>query len=200
MTIVIVGEGTSDSALQWPVRWIFEELDFSGELEIHISHRSLDKGAGLRGKIETAIKLFSPDVIFVHRDSDGESYDQRANEIATASDHFDSMKFVPLITVRMMEAWLLINESAIRIAAGNPKGNKPLNLPRIGKLETLTDPKTLLFDLLREASELTGRRLKKFSVYEARRIAAEEIQDFSPLLQLKAFQNLKKEIEAKIIG
>jgi hypothetical protein len=67
-------------------------------------------------------------------------------------------------------------------------------------LEGIADPKSLLFQLLREASELKGRRLKKFSETEARKITAVEIEDFSPLLRLRAFQALKEALKDQLLS
>jgi hypothetical protein len=49
----------------------------------------------------------------------------------------------------MTEAWLLIDEKAIREAAGNPKGRQPLNLPKPSKTEELSDPKETLKPIFR---------------------------------------------------
>jgi hypothetical protein len=121
-------------------------------------------------------------------------------EIENATRIVDSVAVVPLITVRMMESWLLISESAIRTASGNPQGRKPLEIPKISSLEGIADPKSLLFKLLRDASELKGRRLKKFSETEARKIIAVEIEDFSPLLRLRAFQALKEALKNQLLS
>jgi hypothetical protein len=197
LSIVIVAEGSSDSALEWPIRWLFKELGIKNPLEIKTSFRSHDSKSGLKGKLRTACQLFEPDLILVHRDSDGTSYKKRFEEIQRVSAQLDIVDLVPVVTVRMMEAWLLISEPAIRIASGNPQGRVSLNLPKTRQLEAIADPKSLLFELLKTASELKGRRLKKFSEFEARRITAEEIEDFSPLLQLSAFQALKKALKEK---
>lgn len=95
----------------------------------------------------------------------------------------------------MTEAWLLINEPAIRRASGNPNGTKPLNLPDLTALEQIQDPKQILFDVLRKASGLRGRRLKTFNMSECRIRVTELINDFSSLRELTAFQRLEEDIE-----
>jgi hypothetical protein len=47
----------------------------------------------------------------------------------------------------MTEAWLLIDETALRTAAGAPGGRQIVNLPPSRELESLADPKTLLGSL-----------------------------------------------------
>lgn len=51
------------------------------------------------------------------------------------------------------------------------------------------------YRLLYEASGLTGRRLKQFSVNERVHRLAEIINDFAPLRALSAFQALETEIQ-----
>ena len=95
----------------------------------------------------------------------------------------------------MQEAWMLIDENAIRIAAGNPNGTVALRLPRLQEIENLAEPKNLLHELLRNASELTGRRLKKFSASANAHRVAELIEDWKPLRKLSAFIEFEAELD-----
>ncbi|HTV61000.1 MAG TPA: hypothetical protein VMH30_00370, partial [Verrucomicrobiae bacterium] len=76
---------------------------------------------------------------------------------------------------------------AIRKAAGNPHGQVALNLPQLNRLESRPDPKKELQRALRIASELTGRRLKKFNTTQAFWRIVDFLDDFSPLRQLPAY-------------
>jgi hypothetical protein len=97
----------------------------------------------------------------------------------------------------MTEAWLLIDEEALRRAAGNPNGRTPLKLPSITQLENIPNPKDELHRLLKDASELTGRRLRQFNVQERARRLADLIEDFSPLRKLSAFQELEAAVSTR---
>ena len=94
----------------------------------------------------------------------------------------------------MQEAWLLIDEAALRGAAGNPNGKDPLDLPGIETLEGLPNPKQILYDLLRQASGLGGRRLRSFNERLSGHRVAELIEDFRPLYRLTAFQRLAGDV------
>jgi hypothetical protein len=94
----------------------------------------------------------------------------------------------------MTEAWLLIDETAIRTAARNPNGKIKLGIPAIKKLENLPDPKDVLHELLRQASEAQGRDLKKFRVHAMVHRLAELIEDYSSLRQLSAFQQFESDL------
>jgi len=95
----------------------------------------------------------------------------------------------------MQEAWLLFDEEILRRAAGNPYGRIALKLPTLAKLEQLPDPKSILYDLLREAGELHGRRKKQMPLNKHARRVAELANDFKLLRALPAFQALKREIQ-----
>jgi hypothetical protein len=94
---------------------------------------------------------------------------------------------VPVVPIRMTEAWLLIDEMAVRRAANNPNGSGPCVIPQARSLERLVDPKETLFELLRNASGLPARRQRTFNVGRARARVSELIEDFSPLRRLSSF-------------
>jgi len=156
-------------------------------------------------RISTAINLYPCDLLFIHRDAEGEDPTIRYEEIHNALREIAAQGIqapsVCVVPVRMTEAWLLINEPAIRLAAGNPNGTRPLSIPDLTTIEQIQDPKELLFAILRKASGLRGRRLKTFSMGESRIRITELIDDFSPLRELKAFQRLEEDIlKLKQIG
>jgi hypothetical protein len=95
----------------------------------------------------------------------------------------------------MTEAWLLIDEAAIRSAAGNPRGTTILDLRRLRAIEDKADPKNVLYTALRQACELKGRRLARFSPQDAAGFVAERISDFRPLQCLSAFREFQAELK-----
>lgn len=201
LRFTLVGEGTSDRVLIPILRWMLgirhPDSEWIGQPAN--LHELPKPPRGLQGKIATASDLFPADVIFIHRDADRESPSKRRDEIAEALRMLPTRPArhcVPVIPVRMTEAWLLISESALRSASGNPGGRKPLSLPPVSKLESVADPKQLLQDLLLEASELTGRRRKKFSFPEVRARIPDFLEDFETLLRLPSAKELFDEIAA----
>jgi hypothetical protein len=152
---------------------------------------------GLPDRIGAATEYFPADVLFVHRDAERESPDRRREEVDQALRFLspsERPRSVPVVPVRMTEAWLLISETAIRHAAGNPNGRVPLTLPPRNRLESLPDPKAILETQLVTASELQGRRKKKFQFATHRARVAELIDDWSYLLELPSARRLFDEI------
>ncbi len=157
--------------------------------------RHLRVSPGSLGKrIEVALALYPCDLLFVHRDAERGTLAERAEENADAIGGDGSVANVPVVPVRMMEAWFLFDESAIRRAADNPSGKVALALPASRSVERLPDPKGALEQLLRAASERTGRRLEKFRMGPAKHRVAELITDYSPLRQLSAFAALETQL------
>ncbi|MBC8418780.1 MAG: hypothetical protein ISR62_05605 [Desulfobacteraceae bacterium] len=68
------------------------------------------------------------------------------------------------------------------------------DMPELSVIEQIPNPKDVLFEILREASGLTGRRLKRFNTDECRIRITGLVSDFSPLRQLSAFQRLENDI------
>lgn len=149
----------------------------------------------LPGKIRVTLDLYPCDLLFIHRDAEKELYEARYAEIIRALDGLETPPAICVIPVRMQEAWLLFNETAIRRAAGKPNGCNPLNLPKMNITENLPNPKQRLFDLIRNSSELSGARLKKLKPHKRAFLVSQSIEDFSPLRSLSAFQLLEKDLK-----
>jgi len=159
--------------------------------------RGKDKEPRLAGKIRAALHHYPCDLLFVHRDaesSEREIRQQRYEEIRKAMEAH-AVPYVGVVPVRMTEAWLLIDAEAICKAADNPHCQAKIVLPSLRRLETLSDPKQELHELLERASEKKGRRLDQFRRdLSWRRVrVAELISDFAPLHQLSAFAQFAEE-------
>jgi hypothetical protein len=81
------------------------------------------------------------------------------------------------------------------LAAGNPRGKVTINLPDIDRLESIPDPKQLLHDVLRDASEYAGRRRQKFNPGKQAMRLGDLIIDYSPLRRLSAFRQLEATVQ-----
>ena len=135
--------------------------------------------------------------LFVHRDAEAQPSDFRREEIAKALLQ-TQVRHIPVVPVRMTEAWLLADEIAIRKAAGNPNGVEKLNLPALRKLEDLPDPKKVLHDAIIKASGLNARRRARIPVHQRVHLIPNYIDDYSRLNVLSAFQRLQQDIRAMI--
>jgi len=148
-------------------------------------------------KLQLSVELYPCDLLFIHRDAETQPFTEREQEIAhvikTVTAQF-LRPFVPVVPVRMMEAWLLIDEAAIRSAAGNPNGSEVLDLPRVSQVEDLPDPKSVLHGLIREASGLSAYRRRRLNVRQLVYRNADLVDDFSPLESVPAFARFSAEL------
>jgi len=195
----LLANGGSDRALMPLIEWLLRE---------HLPDRAArpqwaDLGrlrlppSTLVEKIGWAFALYPCSLMFIHRDSEGMPHDERTDEIRKAVQASSiSAIAVPVVPVRMTEAWLLFDENAIRRAAGNPNGRVRLQLPT--NPEALPDPKQDLHTLLKSASELSGRRLKKFRAAQRVQRVAELIQDYGPLRALPAFNAFDAKLQSAL--
>lgn len=195
----LVTDGPSDRALVQVIRWSLTRLVPHQPVSLAWAdtRNSAPPDTGLNGRIGLATRLYPCDIVFVHRDAEAQDPDLRRQEIHAAVRELDHIggAAVCVIPVRMTEAWLLVDEQAIRTAAGRPGGLETLTIPPPRRLESLADPKQVLKDALRAASGFTGRRLKKFRVDQATNRVAELIDDFSPLLALSAFARFHQDLD-----
>jgi hypothetical protein len=197
----LLSEGSSDQALMPILTWLLDQhfpaLDIKeGWVDLR---RLRPPPRDLKTRIRTAIELLPCDLLFVHRDSNAVCPEARRREIFTAFDEAFSRQesrpaLIPVVPVRMMEAWLLFDEAAVRWAAKNTSGTMPLQLPPLDRCETIPDPKAMLEITLRKASGLSSSRRRKLPVRRWVHALAGRIGDFEPLRRLAAFRKLEEDI------
>jgi hypothetical protein len=163
--------------------------------EAQWANRPPRKGVRLADRIRSALAELPCQILFVHRDAEGLPRESRFAEIrSNILAEAGAATIIPVVPVRMSEAWFLIDETALRVASGNPNGSVRIELPRLKELEGLPDPKAILRNLLKTASELQGRRLQKFNADRACLRIADFITDFGPLRNLTAFRALESDV------
>ena len=160
MRFLLACEGQSDAGLIPHIERLIVEHSDEGtvEGESWFHHSPLEK------KVRTGMHAAGNivDVLFVHRDANSAGADARFQEIARAVEVAGvAVPWVSVVPVRMTEAWLLLDEAAIRKAVGRPNGRAPLDLPTPREAERRADPKQILADAFLAASEATGRREKR---------------------------------------
>lgn len=197
---LLLCEGSSDTALVPHLRRLLSHCGASEVVGTAIALVTVRGGPGRRGaalerKIRTVLSVETEfDLLFIHRDSDGAGYEQRLREILQAVRGAGvEVAEIPIIPIRATEAWILLNEEAIRRVAGNPRGRQPLNLPRPSRVEQLSEPKRLLEDALVAACGHQGLRLKKFrsKFGQHRRILLEQLPIGGALDEVPAWVRLK---------
>ena len=195
----LLTDGPSDACLVHVLNWLL--LQFPGAVRRGFIAQYADAkhlpavSEGLAVRMRAAANVWPCDVLFVHRDAERVPLEERFREIRAAAPP-ECPPPLAVVPVRMTEAWLLIDEAAIRKAADNPHGTVDLALPKLNALERIADPKAVLRDALVLASEKSGRHRDRFSQRLASRVqrVAELIGDFSPLRSLRAFRAVEEQV------
>jgi hypothetical protein len=166
----LLADGPSDRALLPILTWLLREYcpDCAVQAEWADLRRLPKRPASLAERILRSVDLYPCDILFIHRDAERDTIDWRKSEIHEAIELVTESNSIPVtinvIPIRMQEAWLLFDERAIRKASGNPNGQENLQLPPLNRVERLSNPKKILYELLREASGLSGRRRARLQV------------------------------------
>jgi len=190
----LITDGSSDQALLSILSWLLIDLGVRLAIQpLWADFRRLRyPPKKLSEKIQKAIDLYPCDLLFIHRDAEKESRQNRIEEIHIAISTLNQAMALPVICVvpiRMTEAWLLLDEVAIRTAAGNPNGMQTLNLPKASKIELLSDPKETLRELLTTARPSARTKLPPITR------VAELTESFHLLRHLSAFQALESDLK-----
>lgn len=194
----LLADGSSDQVLIPVLNWLFDRYYPEVPYRPQFAERLLSGTRELAERAREALRLYPCDILFVHRDAERETYDARVDEIRRGLALIDT-HFVPVVPVRMTEAWLLSDEQAIRRAANNPNGTEELDLPPAREWDRLPDPKLCLFTALEKASGLSSRRRRSFSQGRARHRVAELTRDFTALEVVPAFVRLRADV-LEIVG
>ena len=161
------------------------------------------RGLRLSDKVRIGLQYDrSVNLLFVHRDADKADPDTRYDEIreGVTAAGYDG-RWVGVVPVRMVEAWLLADEAAIRRVAGRPRGTEPLDLPAPDRLEDISDPKQALRELLMQAGAPTGvRRRKRFQADFGgfRKQLAENLPPGGSLEQVAAWARFREDVAAAL--
>lgn len=186
LTYAIVADGGTDRVLQPVIEHALRRLDQDVEiLEPEFNKRRAKLQDFLAGYPE------GPMLVFAHRDAEAVTLEERKREF----EPVDDPRVVPVIPVRMTEAWLLVDARAICKAAGRPEA--VVEVPPPGALERMADPKQHLEQLLLTAAgEPTGRRRRRFTrdMVTHRVNVAAYVRDFSALHQLTAYRSFESDL------
>lgn len=196
----LVTDGSSDGVLTRIIDWTLRESGIRADLKSEWADlRGLrNRPVGLENVIRKAVDLYPCDLLFVHRDAEKETRQSRVNEISDAIRVIGLSPHIAVVPVRMQESWLLCDEKAIRVAAGNPNGAAKLKLPKRTAIERIADPKKMVFKLLKTASGRRGRKLQRFNVESARTQICEQMTDFSLLRDLPSFVAFEADVRTAV--
>lgn len=200
---LLLADGPSDEPLGRHVARIAQRHGLALDV-VTPDLRRLTPAPGLEvGRRLEAIFRFDDafDLVIVHRDAESEDPAKRHEEAVQGVAAIRSlMPVLPVVPIRTTEAWLLLDDQAIRRVAGRPSGTEPLGLPAAASVEQIPDPKQALQHALEVASGATGRRLRRFKrdFGVQRRRLLEGLDHNGPVAQLTAWKQLEASVAAVV--
>lgn len=202
---VLIVDGPSDL----PMAGHLEQLCAVYHREVQITAIDPRHLSGVGRRVEDRLRFIlnqetDPDLVFVHRDAEAVPPGDRVAEVMNAAQSVGISEddVVPVVPVRMTEAWLLLDEAEIRRVAGRPNGSGDLALPRLAAVESVADPKALLRDVLLQAGSPSGRRRRQqferdFGQHRA--LLLQRLDIDGPVTQLSSWQRLRRDIRNAMI-
>lgn len=191
---LLICEGSSDASLITHIERLLVEC---GAAEA--SGAASYFGAKVREKIRIGLSNYGEaDLLFVHRDANNAGAAARYSEISSEVDHAGyPEKWIGIVPIRAMEAWLLVDEDSIRRVAGRPGGTENLDLPSPRRVENVNDPKEALKQALVRAAAPKGARRKRNLEKEfgaLRRQLAENLPIGGALEQVPAWARFRDDV------
>lgn len=195
---VFIADGSSDLPLRDHLAGLCTDRGLDISIDAPDPARLGALGRRVEDRLRALLRLDGGfEVAFVHRDAESMVPETRRREVRdgalAAGVH---QPVVPVVPVRMTEAWLLLDERAIRDVAGKPSGRTDLGLPKVHESEGLADPKRRLRDALLAASESTGRRRdqagRRFEQH--RRLLLQRLDRNGPVTGLESWKALVNDV------
>lgn len=198
LQIAITTEGPTDNRfLPFIIQKTFENLALECKSDIEVYEpQEIEKITG--PFIQSAINLSKKhnyfQILCIHCDADDSTEETvlrtKLTPVIEAIDNLeeDSCKnIVAVIPIYMTESWMLANPNLLSSRIDSTISASDLGLPRIGRIETITDPKQTIINAIK-VSERTGRRRsKKLNISQLYSPIAKEI-GLNDLRNLNSFQ------------
>ncbi|NVI91964.1 hypothetical protein HUX53_33025 [Actinomadura sp. BRA 177] len=199
LRVLFLGEGTSDSGITFHIRRIASDHGYRVAVTDPLVERLPQPARRtVQAKLEAIRDMGGQyELVAIHRDADNAGRGPRHQEIQRAvAAVMPDVPCVPVVPIRMTEAWLMLDEACIRRVAGNPNGHMNLDLPKWRNVETVADPKARLREVLASASGLTGRKLNRFRQRfpEHRRQLLERIEPTGPIVEVSSWQAFNSDL------
>jgi hypothetical protein len=197
---VFISEGPSDQALVSHLEnlCIYAGANEATGITPDFGRLPAPVGRTVTAKLQAAMRLEpEANLFFIHRDADSPEYEPRYAEIMDAATSCCLAKpWVGVVPVQETEAWLLLDEQAIRRVVGKPRGTVNLALPAAKRVEDVARPKEVLQQALIYAAQVKGRRLDSLrqDFSDHRRMLLLNLRIDGPQSQLPSWQRMREDI------
>jgi Domain of unknown function (DUF4276) len=201
---VLISEGPSDEGMLSHLENLCIEAGVDEVTGIPLDFRRLPNPIGRTVEEKPRVTLIlepGANLILIHRDADSRNAEPRYQEISTAVAQCKLTKqWAAIVPVQETEAWLLLDEAAIRSVVGKPNGRNALHLPTSHNVENVAQPKERLQRALTDAAQVTGRRLQQlnrdFSTH--RRTLLLKLPIYGPIREVPSWRRMRDDIHSAL--
>lgn len=207
--IGVVTEGSTDERfLMNIIQRTFESVAIQcvGEIEVISSMlHNVDKGDSFSDLVLDAsrksIQQLGAMTVVVHTDSDTDTYKERYQHkfdpaLATLDNYKGDENYcniiTPLIAVRMIEAWMLADKTLLKEEIGTTLSDSALGIAR--DPEKIADPKAVIAEAIRIATDGKSRRRQSLSIAELYGSIGNAVS-LDALLSLSSYRMFRKSVE-----
>ncbi len=203
----LITEGSTDNRfLESVAKRSFEEIGFdcNGDVEIFVKPLSISKSNlgfvdYVRNASKHGVDEFGISALCVHTDADDiddtNAYKYKifpAKELLKDLDNFEYCTLlIPLVPVRMIEAWMLADKELLKKEIGTTKSDVELGINRFP--EQIRDPKAIIENAIRISMEHLPRRRRSLNIGELYQPLGQKIS-LEELDKLDSYKKFKEEI------
>lgn len=179
----------------------FNECEYDLELQVHILETKkigLDFPEFTQKASIDGVEKFGISVLAIHSDAGKDSYEERKqHKFVPAQQTLDTLEedccklLVPIIPVRMIEAWMLADTDLLKSEMGTDKSNNVLGIDR--NPESIADPKNVIEQAIKIATEDKPKRRQRLSISDLYSIVGDTI-GIAALERLESYRKFQDEV------
>jgi hypothetical protein len=212
VSLALYGEGSTDgrflsSVIEKTAQRLLQDNHRSDDLQIVLEVKELEEKKEQRElrMLEAARLSVENHILIVHADADKRGFEKTLQELFQPG--YDLIQreqgelcrcLIPVIPVRMIEAWILADYELLLKKIGTKKKAEDLHIPKqVRGIEEIADPKQRLKDAIRLALADRPRRKQESEFKERMKSLYEAIGksiNLERLDQLQAYQAFKKDL------
>ncbi len=203
IVVGLITEGPTDIRfLESIVRRTFEEIAFEciQDIDIYVHPLKTPKDGSFIDYTTRAsydgITTLGIMTLAIHTDADRDTYQERMNnKIIPAQSALNELNddycklLTPIIPVRMIEAWMLADKELLKSEIGTTKSDNDLGINR--DPETIADPKHVIEEAIRIATEHLPKRRQRLSISDLYAIIGDTVS-LTELAKLDSYRKFQE--------
>jgi hypothetical protein len=210
LVLALYAEGTVDTRFLPPIIQRTSEMilmhcgqsvvDIPEPIIVSKKHNSLDQAI-----LQASREVRGCHVLLIHNDADSRTFERARRErfepgfalVQQCSEEV-CRNLVPVIPIRMTEAWMLVDVDALCGVLGTNLSPQMLELPsRAALVESVTDPKNTLNEVMRKVNAGRSQRRQHISLNTRYELLARRI-DLNRLIHVPSYKSFVDDLTSTL--